>query len=94
MDDLISRQAALDALRDAQDHAFNSYHQGLIRAHKIIADLPSVKQKRGKWETKWHCFFHAELPVCSQCSEVSPFKYDYCPRCGAKMEGEQADETN
>lgn len=43
MSDLISRQAAIDALRDAENHAFNSFYQGLIKAHKIIADLPSVQ---------------------------------------------------
>lgn len=94
MNDLISRQAALDALRDAQNYAVNSYHQGLIRAHKIITDLPPVKQKRGKWKTEWHDFFHVKLPVCSYCLEFSPFKYDYCPRCGAKMDEEKTDETN
>lgn len=43
--DPISRQAALDALRDAENHAFNSYYKGLIKAHKIIADLPSTQSK-------------------------------------------------
>ena len=41
---LISRQAAIDALRDAENHAFNSYYQGLIKAHKIIANLPPAVQ--------------------------------------------------
>ena len=43
MNDLISRQMAIDALRDAENHAFNSYYQGLIKAHKIIADLPPAQ---------------------------------------------------
>ena len=44
MDDyLISRQAAIDALRDAENHAFNSFYKGLAKAHKIIADLPSAQ---------------------------------------------------
>ena len=59
-----------------------------------LADLPSVKQKGGKWKTEWHDFFHVKLPVCSYCLEFSPFKYDYCPRCGAKMDEEKTDETN
>ena len=41
--DLISRQVAIDALRDAENHAFNSFYKGLAKAHKIIADLPSVQ---------------------------------------------------
>ena len=43
MSNLISRQAAIYALRDAENHAFNSFYKGLEKAHKIIADLPSVK---------------------------------------------------
>ena len=41
--DMISRKAAVEALKDAENHAFNSYYQGLIKAHKIIADLPSAE---------------------------------------------------
>lgn len=48
MDDLISRQSAIDALRDAENHAFNSFYQGLLKAHKIIADLPS-SQTEQRW---------------------------------------------
>ena len=43
MSDLISRQAAIDALRDAENHAFNSFYKGLAKAHKIIAKLPPAQ---------------------------------------------------
>ena len=39
----VSRQAVIDALRDAENHAFNSYYKGLKEAHKIVADLPSAQ---------------------------------------------------
>ena len=48
MNDLISRQTAIDALRDAENHAFNSYYQGLKKAHKIIADSPSAQPEQ-RW---------------------------------------------
>ena len=41
--DTISRQAAIDALRDAENHAFNNFYKGLVKAHKIIADLPPAQ---------------------------------------------------
>ena len=44
--DLISRQVAIDALRDAENHAFNSFYKGLAKAHKIIADLPSAQPEQ------------------------------------------------
>jgi len=43
MDDLIRRQAVIDALRDAENHAFNSFYKGLVKAHKIIANCPSAQ---------------------------------------------------
>ena len=58
MSDLISRQAAIDALRDAENHAFNSYYQGLIKAHKIIADLPSAQPEQRYTEEELRVFQH------------------------------------
>ena len=43
--DLISRQDAIEALREAENHAFNSFYKGLVKAHKIIANLPSAEPK-------------------------------------------------
>lgn len=43
MKEYIEREAAIDALREAENHAFNSYYNGLVRAHHIIADLPSAQ---------------------------------------------------
>lgn len=65
MQDLISRQDAIDALRDVENHGFNSYYQGLIKVHKMNADLSSAEPeiihckecKYGKQDEygRWHC---------------------------------------
>lgn len=82
-DDLISRQATIEKLRDAENHAFNSYYKGLLKAHHIIADLPSIQteQKIGRW-------------IDDNCSECGQYVYhgdarNFCPNCGAKMESEE-----
>lgn len=86
-EDYISRQAAIDALRDAENHAFNSFYKGLIKAHKIIADLPSVQPeiepKTGRW-------IDMDDHVMCSCCGATHYEADknYCPNCGAKMEGE------
>ena len=41
--DQIERQAVLDKLREAENHAFNSFYKGLAKAHKIIANMPSAE---------------------------------------------------
>jgi hypothetical protein len=42
-EDLISRKAAIDAISIAQDELHNAYSVGLIRAKKIISELPSAQ---------------------------------------------------
>lgn len=84
-DDLISRQAAIDALRDAENHAFNSYYQGLIKAHKIIADLPSAEPETAKrivgksrnGMTLWY--------QCDMCNEPVDAQDDFCCGCGRRL---------
>ena len=66
MDDVISRKAAIDALRDAENHAFNSYYRGLIKAHKIIAGLPSAQP---------------EQKTCDGCMWEDSYSYGDCPNC-------------
>lgn len=98
MNDLISRQAAIDALRNAENHAFNSYYKGLVKAHKIIADLPPVtpKPKTGHWVEGQTDNPNIHNIICSCCfsgypskghanSQYTMEKFKYCPNCGEKM---------
>ena len=40
MAEYIEKQAAIDAIREAENHAFNSFYKGLAKAHKIVVGLP------------------------------------------------------
>ena len=85
--DTIERQAAIDALRDAENHAFNSYYQGLKKAHKIIADLPSAQPeiiycKDCKWK---------QGAECVRFADVRPFPSDFCSR--AERQEDERPET-
>ena len=94
MDDLISRQAAIDAL-----HMHLMYRMGTDSNKKRLDDwinsLPSaqLERKKGEW-----------IPVtngrggfeCDQCHNYAPSYQDgvewlsgFCPNCGADMRGEQ-----
>ena len=107
MGDLISRQAALEMLNDnelerqADDVFDGDLHRYKRAAQRIIAQLPTIEPKRGKWIKIVDC----DTVQCSECFE--DFDYidglcylchgqelpDYCPNCGAKMERSEDGET-
>lgn len=89
MDDLISRQEAIDAI--------GNDIMGGLNYRRILLGLPSAQQKTGKWarenivltstppQYRWHC---------SECGKsifgfTAAILTDYCPNCGADMKGEQ-----
>lgn len=90
MDDLISRQAAIEAIRASESKYTGFMGMELYTtddAVEAIKGVPSAQSERpkGEWKKEWNCVFHVDLPICSYCLEFSPFKYDFCPRCGADM---------
>ena len=104
-DDLISRQAAIDALRYAQ-HRFTVADEaggmGTVKwsedviyfaaAENVLNDLPSAQPERtGKWIRV--AGMNERCSVCNQYFPLSyftnrPFEINYCPNCGARMEGQ------
>jgi len=93
MDDLISRQAAIDAIdRERKNkHLFNTAEDGLLEARGVINTLPSVEPERktGEWlvtesiqdgQITWLNY------KCSKCGHHRDRKMNYCEVCGAKME--------
>ena len=82
MNDLISRQAAIDAI-------FGRSHE-IIKMR--IGNLPSAQpeQQKGKWITSDDMYETGVCSVC-KCDSQEPVSYaitmfKYCPNCGAKME--------
>lgn len=98
MSDLISRQAAYEALSEYYHHKTEMQHKALREA---LGMVPSAQpeRKKGKWmpenrtmDAFWVC------SVCRFPSEAhsANILYKFCPNCGADMrsgEGER-DETD
>lgn len=76
MGDLISRQAAIDAVCNNTEDTYYA-----------LEHLPSAEPKTGKWidETfkPWGLVYHPYK--CDQCGEHSEATSNFCPWCGARM---------
>ena len=85
--DLISRQAAIDALWKVKDERDSVYYTSAIHtAVETLEQLPSAQPepKTGRWIKMsdsvgtYHC--------CSRCGREGTRMWKYCPHCGTKME--------
>ena len=92
MNDLISRQAAIDVMAELQGRAYTKAElKGISKAWKRIKQLPSAEPvTHGKWIDRngatvapfWERY---ECSLCGARSNDSNF----CPNCGADMRGEE-----
>ena len=86
MDDLISRQAAIDML---EMYPFVEYEE-YAEAREVINRLPSAqpRPKTGHW------IYDGDQIICNRCFKAFGFislklTSNYCPNCGAKMDEEE-----
>ena len=88
MDDLISRQAAIDVLRGYFDGMLETDTWSPCDVYGLIEVLPSAQpeRKKGKWiETDKHDIYYQPGYKCSVCGVLTTCHGDYCPNCGADM---------
>ena len=104
MSDLISRQAAIDAIDVlCQEHRYKipgksetyseyneAWQDALDRAEGLIFNLPSAQPQRmrGKWIDVTKTG-GAELWKCSECGELELENSYFCPNCGSDMGGDE-----
>ena len=99
MDDLISREAAIEAIDKRVDEGYENikmlatfpqrpWFDGMTHAQSILVNLPSAQpeRKKGKW------IVTSLFIKCSECGEAFMLMpQNYCPNCGADMRGEEDD---
>ena len=98
MNDLISRQAAIDVLEErlqANGYSNVALVSELNRSIGYLMQLPSAQPERktGRWIIYDIALFDGGVDVkCSECGQCGCAPYwDFCPNCGAKMEVHDAD---
>lgn len=99
MHDLISRQAAIDALerkkdKNAKGDVGGFYNKIIQNDIDALMQLPPAQpeRKKGKWING----------VCDQCGSHAPYwamastyyRSSFCPNCGADMRGKQNDSIS
>lgn len=93
MDELISRQAAIDALDKRFDNIPMEQTTEILQLRRDLRQLPSAQSKRGKWIKvgRW-----GRVYKCNQCGNFLDFdgvnagrgSTNFCPNCGSYNGGE------
>ena len=97
--DLISRQAAIDALDKRFDSVPMEQTTEILMLRKDLRELPSSQPRKGKWIYGEHESAMCDGYRCDKCGFFVPWDYqhkfidfikdyNYCPSCGADMRGE------
>ena len=96
--DLISRQDAVDEVQAIEYLATLRDGDVVVKMNDvehILYTMPSAQpeRKRGKWIKGANHGLGVYTLTCDKCGyvDVSSNVINYCPNCGAKMEGEEYD---
>lgn len=101
--DCIDRQAALDIFDDYNVAVENGQIEAYSRDRKRLCDLPPVQpQRTGKWiPADSQCGIRCSAcgaPVDDFCHSIDyidlVYEPNFCPNCGAKMEGVNNEKIN
>lgn len=104
MAEYIDKQAFVDSIREAVRKYPNTFYNGLEVARQIAHDMDAADVqpvRHGRWEQKEvfeakDCVDELQSAFCPVCQRyhTTPYSYyfshyNYCPNCGAKMDGER-----
>lgn len=84
MDDYIKREDALNTFS-------NAFYSGLAAKIKSIPTADVAPVRHAKWADGIIALGNLAVPMhyeCSMCLFRSLYRFNYCPNCGAKMDGE------
>lgn len=102
MDEYITKEAAIevfewgdaDVIEDYGDGCDFGFSRGAIKsAINAIPAADVAPVVHGRW-VPFHSEAAGDIQYCSACEIGFAAKTDYCPNCGAKMDGGDNDEAD
>lgn len=96
MADFIRREDALFALQKAERGGSMTALTRLERAYAEIREMPAAdvaEVAHAKW-IPFHSEAAGDIQYCSACDIGFDARMDYCPHCGARMDGWMEDADN
>lgn len=94
MTDHISREAAIKAaMQDTGFHRTHEFNAGCARAANNLRAIPAADVApvvHGRWVYNPG----DNIPYCSECMMPQDSECNYCPNCGAKMDGGDNDDQS
>ena len=91
--DLISRKALLERIKEDAPWWWQNFHSYLIV--DMLKEAPAIETEPVRHE-KWLYVGYGKPDAwdCSECSVMVAKQHFYCPRCGARMDGGNDDGQN
>lgn len=80
----MTREEAINNLESLYNEIYNEDSDGYIYAEAIDMAIEALQDKS---KGKWLIFKYRNSYKCSKCQEVCNRIFNYCPNCGASMEG-------
>ena len=85
MADYINRDSVLELAREYYTPALRE-EAVPVRAIRNIPSADVAEMRHGKW--LWDGYVYDAPYMCNCCSALMDYESNYCPNCGARMDGE------
>ena len=93
----IDLEETVTTLKRNSQKYFSSFHKGYVQAIEDLADIPAAKVspvRHGYWvKEKRDVLIHWHCSACKECYYLDMPNAEYCPHCGARMDGKERDEN-